>query len=574
MGVKRMGRRSFLAGVASMTGFGIAGCAAGARQGSSTDAPGSTGDRTGSSSGDRTGSSNGDRTGNEGGDRTGNEGGDRRGSGNGLNSAINVIKSKLTLPEPFQIALPVPAQLVARRTADTDYYTIVQSVSRLEIIPGYKTTIWGYNGTFPGPTIVSASGRQTVVNHTNGIPVPTVVHLHGGRTPADQDGYATDYLLPAGMNTPPVIAAMPGMSSMTDSDAKIAKVSRDYIYPMQQRAATLWYHDHRMSFTGASVCKGLAGFHLVHDDEELALPLPGGDRDIPLMICDRAFGSDGEFLYPSLDPRLQSLPGVTEDAKTGVMGDVVLVNGAPWPMLNVGTGRYRFRILNASNARTYQLGLQPGTSTETIPFTQIGTDGGLLAAPIDQPSLVIAPAQRFDVIIDFGAFAVGDEITMINQANEGSVASVMRFKVDHTTADATSIPKTLSKIQAIDPASISTRRQMSFRRGNGGFVINGHPFDPQTSEATVKNGTTELWTIRADFEHPVHVHLANLQVVSRNGGPPGPLDTGWKDTVFLRDNDTVELAVQFNGFAGRYMFHCHNLEHEDMAMMANFQIVD
>lgn len=542
----------FLVATASVTGFGIAGCAAGAKQSSSTN-------------GNDRGFDDGNDGNDGGGDRGGNEDGDR---------FRQVIKSKLALPEPFQVVLPVPEQLVARKTTDTDFFDIVQSVSQQEIIPGYMTTIWGYNGTFPGPTIVSTSGRKTVVNHTNTLSVPTVVHLHGGRTPADQDGYATDYLLPEGMTAAPALTAVPGMGSMDDPDAKITKVSRDYTYPMNQRAATLWYHDHRMGFTGASIFKGLAGFHLVHDDEELALPLPGGDRDIPLMICDRAFDADGEFLYPSVDPTLQSTPGVTEGAMNGVIGDVVLVNGAPWPVLSVGSGRYRFRILNASNARAYQLALQLGSDTATIPFTQIGTDGGLLAAPIDQPNLVIAPGQRFDVIIDFGLFAVGDEITMINQAGEGSVASVMRFTVDRSIVDATSVPGTLSKIQVVDPSSISTRRDMSFRRDKGRFVINDHAFDPQVSEATVRNETTELWTIHANFEHPVHVHIANLQVVSRNGGPPGPFDAGWKDTVFVQDNDTIELAVQFNGFAGRYMFHCHNLEHEDMAMMANFQIVD
>ena len=218
--------------------------------------------------------------------------------------------------------------------------------------------------------------------------------------------------------------------------------------------------------------------------------------------------------------------------------------------------------------------MKPGSGVDTVQFTQIGTDGGLLAAPINQPNIVIAPAQRFDVIIDFGAFNVGDKITMINQADPGSVASVMRFKVDRTISDTTSIPATLSKFQIIDTKSITKRRKMDFRRGDSGWMINGHPFDPQTSEATVKNGTTELWTIHADFEHPVHLHVANMQVVSRNGGPPGPFDAGWKDTVFFRDNDTVELAAKFNGYPGRYMFHCHNLEHEDMAMMANFHIVD
>jgi spore coat protein A, manganese oxidase len=491
-----------------------------------------------------------------------------------LTSGIRTMSSQLTLPAPFQVPLPIPALLAPRATADADYYELAQSVAEMEIIPGFKTPIWGYNGTFPGPTIVSTSGRKTVVTHHNQLPVPTVTHLHGGKTPPDQDGYTTDYLLPATMSAPPAMASTPGMPSMADPDAHVTFVRRDYAYPMQQRAATLWYHDHRMGFTGPSITRGLAGFHIIHDEEERALPLPTADRDIPLMICDRAFAADGSFLYPSVDASLETTPGVSYAAMMGVMGDVVLVNGAPWPVLRVGTARYRFRILNASNARTYQLALQAKSGNAA--FTQIGTDGGLLAAPIRQPDLVIAPAQRFDVVIDFGNFAVGDEITMINQADGGSVGSVMRFIVDRTLTDTTSIPAKLSTVDKIDPASVKTHRTMDFNFDSAAvtWVINGHPFDPQTSDAAVKNGDTELWTISSNAHHPIHIHVANLQVITRNGGPPGPFDAGWKDTVLVGPHDTVQVAARFTAYPGRYMFHCHNLEHEDMAMMANYHIID
>jgi spore coat protein A len=493
-----------------------------------------------------------------------------------LNFGIPTISSQLPLPAPFQVPLPVPVRLTPRKTADTDYYEIVQSVATAEIIPGMKTTVWGYNGTFPGPTIVSTTGRRTVVNHRNELPVPTVVHLHGGQAPAGQDGYTTDYLLPAGMTAAEAGPGMPGMPEMkmADPEAHVTRLSRDYTYPMQQRAATLWYHDHRMGFTGASVNRGLAGFHIVHDDEELALPLPTGDRDIPLMICDRAFAADGSFLYPSLDPTMKKTPGVDFESMKGVMGDVILVNGAPWPALKVGAGRYRFRILNASNARVYELALRTGSGSAA--FTQIGTDGGLLSAPIQQSTLVVAPAQRFDVVIDFGKFKVGEQVTLVNQADTGSVASVMRFTVDHTMNDTTSVPANLSTVDTIDPATVATRRTMDFRYGRGSqsWEINGRGFDPQTSEATVKSGATELWTITSDNHHPVHLHSATMQVVTRNGQPPGPFDQGWKDTVLIGPKNTVQVAVRFTGSPGRYMFHCHNLEHEDMAMMANYRIAD
>jgi spore coat protein A len=485
-----------------------------------------------------------------------------------LNAGLHTIASQLSLPPPFQVPLPIPRTLTPQATVAGDYYDIVQSEASVEIIPGLQTRIWGYNGTFPGPTIVSMRGRQTVVRHRNQLPVPTVVHLHGGQIPADEDGYATDYILPMGMTAAP---AMPGMPGMADPDATVSHVERTYTYPMQQRAATLWYHDHRMGFTGASVYRGLAGFHIVHDDEELSLPLPKGERDIPLMICDRSFAADGSFLYPSIDTTLLSTPGVEPRWFNGVMGDVILVNGAPWPTLTVGAGRYRFRILNAANARTFQLALS--SPAGPVVFTQIGTDGGLLSAPLDHTSLVIGSGQRMDTVIDFGRFKAGDEITLTNQAGTDHTAAVMRFVVGQDLHDTTAVPSSLSTVDGIDLTRPSTRRTMDFRYDSGQWTINGHGFAPHISQATVKGGTTEQWTITSgDGNHPVHLHGADLQVISRDSRPPGAYDAGWKDTVLVGPDESVQLAVRFHTYPGRYMVHCHNLEHEDMAMMANFHV--
>lgn len=200
------------------------------------------------------------------------------------------------------------------------------------------TEIMGYNGIFPGPTIVSRSGRRTVVRHINTLPVPTVTHLHGGHTPPVSDGFPTDLVFPRptdGGSIP--MYAMPGMAYMGKPDplARTSNRIRDYDYPMRQRAATLWYHDHRMGFTAPDVWRGLAGFHIVHDAEEDALPLPRGDRDIPLMITDRSFAADGSLLYPALDHTALRLPGVPDSYMGGVFGDVILVNGTPWPVLDV-----------------------------------------------------------------------------------------------------------------------------------------------------------------------------------------------------------------------------------------------
>ncbi|MEU6848828.1 multicopper oxidase family protein [Actinacidiphila alni] len=488
------------------------------------------------------------------------------------NSDIRTLTSQVELPAQFRTPLPVPERLKPiRQTSDTDYYEIVHSQAKAEILPGLRTPIMGYNGTFPGPTIIQNPARHVVVTHRNALPVPTVVHLHGGTTPYDSDGYPTDFILPAETyGTFPTMPAMPGMGAMDDPDAVTSRLQRDYTYPPQPRAGTLWYHDHRMAFTGASVYRGLAGFHIAHDAEEQALPLPRGARDVPLMIADRAFASDGSFMYPAIDPTMRTTPGVDKPSVNGVMGDVILVNGAPWPEMKVDTARYRFRILNASNARTYRLALQ-GSSQG---FTQIGTDHGLLGAPLHQDTVVIAPAERFDVVIDFSGHKVGDEITLTNQLGSDSTAAVMRFAVARTVKDTSSIPSTLSKTAAITPSASMTRRTMKFTRGGQGeWLINKQPFDPSVSQADVPAGSTELWTIVSDFHHPFHIHNATIQVVARDGGAPGPYDHGWKDTVFVNKGEKVQLAIRFSDLKGRFVFHCHNLEHEDMAMMATFRIV-
>jgi spore coat protein A, manganese oxidase len=488
------------------------------------------------------------------------------------NAGIVMLSSQITLPAQFRSPLPIPGQLKpTRQTADTDYYEIVQSQATAGIIPGLRTPIWGYNGTFPGPTIVQNPGRRVVVTHRNALPVPTVVHLHGGTTPHDSDGYPTDFVLPAASyGSFPLMPAMAGMPAMTDPDAITTRLTRDYTYPPQPRAATLWYHDHRMGFTGPSVYRGLAGFHIARDAEEQALPLPQGTRDVPLMITDRAFAADGSFLYPALDPALRSVPGVAEESMKGVMGDVILVNGAPWPVMKVDTARYRFRILNASNARTYQLALDDPSQGNGL--IQIGTDHGLLAAPFPQDSITISPAQRFDVVIDFSRHKPGDQVTLVNQLGSGSVAAVMRFAVTRATSDNSSIPATLSPAGTITPDPAMTQRTIKFHRGADDWTINGQVFDPGSSQADVPAGSTELWTITSDFHHPFHIHNATAQVVARDGQAPGPSDHGWKDTVFVNQGESVQLAIRFANYQGRYVFHCHNLEHEDMGMMANFRI--
>ncbi|SPL93681.1 Multicopper oxidase [[Actinomadura] parvosata subsp. kistnae] len=451
-----------------------------------------------------------------------------------------LLAGAAALPRPYTVPLPIPeVAKPVRSTGEADFYELTERAAEAELLPGLRTPNWGYGGTFPGPTIRARSGRRTVVKLINQLGEPTVLHLHGGHTPPESDGYPTDLVAPG--------------------------ASREYVFPLEQRAATLWYHDHRMDYTGPQVWRGLAGMFLVGDAEEEALPLPRGERDVPLLICDRSFAADGTLLYPALEGR----PGVREAYMGGVLGDVILVNGAPWPELRVERARYRLRLCNASNARAYEL-------STGGPMVQIGSDGGLLAAPRTVRQLRLAPGERADVVVDFSAYGVGQHVELRNLAGEGPQARVMRFAVERDAKDDSSVPARLSTVEALDPARATVTRDFEFSSGSmhggTGWLINGRPFDAKRMEARPKLGDVEIWRLTSDVAHPVHLHLDQFQVLSVNGErPKGPPE--WKDTVELRDAQTVEIVTRFTDYRGRYVLHCHNLEHEDMAMMAAFEVV-
>jgi FtsP/CotA-like multicopper oxidase with cupredoxin domain len=355
----------------------------------------------------------------------------------------------------------------------------------------------------------------------------------------------------------------------SDPAARVASGSRTHTYPMQQRAAMLWYHDHAMAATAQNVWRGLFGLHLVHDDEEEALGLPSGDRDLPVVICDRSFAADGSLLYPpvTLDHGMAMVPAEFQD---GVLGDVTLVNGVPWPMAEVPAVRHRLRLLNASNARAYRLALWPPPPGGGG-LVQVGSDGGLLETPVAHDALDLSPGERYDVVVDLGRYEPGTAVDLVNELEPG-MRAVMRFRVGRRLPDDSRVPDRLSTVERLDPGAAVVRRSFDFRtRGQRGpWTINAGQFDPARVDAAPTLGAVEVWTFTSDVAHPVHVHLDPFQVVSR--GAPGRLsrqDVGWKDTVAVRPSETVEVAVRFTDYPGRYVVHCHNLEHEDMAMMAN-----
>jgi FtsP/CotA-like multicopper oxidase with cupredoxin domain len=311
--------------------------------------------------------------------------------------------------------------------AGSDYYRITQTPFVGEILPGVRTPLWGYNGMVPGPTIKARRGRQTVVRQVNQLPathptlgyVPwTSTHLHGMPSKPQYDGYASD-------------VSQPGQW-------------KDYVYPNGSDARTLWYHDHGVHHTAENVYMGLFGQYHLGDAAEEALPIPQGRYDVPLTLSDVTFAEDGSLLWD-------------DNSHSGVFGDVVLVNGRPWPTMQVEQRRYRFRVLNASLSRGYTLGLSNGQ-----PFQVIGTDSGLVAAPQSVPQLRIGMAERYEVVIDFSSSGVGEKLQLLNSGvpnvlDYDNTDKVMQFEVTGpaTSTQGNEVPAVLGAppAMAVTPAS-------------------------------------------------------------------------------------------------------------------------
>ena len=443
----------------------------------------------------------------------------------------------------FRVPLPIPPVLAALRVdASGDYYEIAQREGVTEIIPGVRTRIWGYNASFPGPTIRARRGRPTIVTHTNNLGIPTVVHLHGGVTRPESDGFPTDTLSPG--------------------------ETRRYEYSNIGRAATLWYHDHSRAGTGRNLYMGLAGLYLLEDDAEVTGQLPHGRFDIPLIIQDRALTDDGQLDYD-------------HHGHHGATGSIMLVNGAPWPVFEVSARKYRFRILNASNAMDLRLALSPAQ-----PLTQIAVDQGLLPRPVSLRTVALTMGERVEIVIDFSRYAVGSRVVLHNVRGEGPLSRVMRFDVVRAERDDSIVPLVLSEFETLSAAdAVETRTFVFGGRLTLGippavqWLINGEPFDPMRVDATPRFGDIEIWRfvnqgfLGRSMVHPVHTHLAPFQVVRRNGRAPLREEGGWKDTVAVDDGEEVDVAIRWSGYRGRYLLHCHNLEHEDHTMMTRVDVI-
>ncbi|HET9623345.1 MAG TPA: multicopper oxidase domain-containing protein [Kofleriaceae bacterium] len=467
-----------------------------------------------------------------------------------------------TAPDPARRGRQVPLYRVHMREVEA-------SVHR-DLPPA---RFWSYGAGMPGPTLEVRSGEPVAIEWRNDLPtrhflpidhtmcgadasapeVRTVVHVHGAKVPPESDGYPDRWFTPGH--------------------------ARTVHYPNQQDAATLWYHDHAMGIERLNQYAGLFGAYLIRDHVEDELALPDGPHEIPLFIFDRILDEDGQLQYPtSGNP---DTPWVPE-----VYGDTILVNGTYAPRHAVERRAYRFRIVNASNARFLYLSLSSRT-----PMIQIGSDQGLLAAPVKIDKLSLAPAERADVIIDFGPLA-GQHVVLMSQAFELARFEVAAGKpiVDWQP------PSRLRDVPRVPAsAAVKTRSLGIDEYGDPQhgmlMLLDGKRWrDPVTE--TPELDTTEIWELvnYTGDTHPIHLHLVRFQILDRQRldidafryldqrklmGPPIPPEVnerGWKDTVQAHPESITRIIVKFEGYAGRYVWHCHVLEHAANEMMRPFEV--
>jgi blue copper oxidase len=437
------------------------------------------------------------------------------------------------------------------------------------------TRVWRYQGrllkgpsdsltssdSYLGPTFRVRPGQRVRVRFENGLDEDSVVHWHGLDVAQENDGH-------------PRFAVGAGGTRL-------------YEFEVSNRPGTYWYHPHPHERTAAQVYAGLAGLFIVSDGQDQARGLPAAPFELPLVIQDRALGDEGQLVYEA-------------NPMTGFLGDRVLVNGHPGPTLDVRAGTYRLRLLNGSNARIYKLAWSDGS-----PMTVIGSDGGLLAAPVVKPYLMLAPGERAELWADFGRGPGGAEVALESRAFAGGMGMgmgmgrrggdgpangapvpVCRFAI-RGAGERLALPGRLDAPAfrpAGEVANAGEPRRFALSMAMMRWLLNGRPFAMTEVAANerIRRGVTEDWEFAnlggmMAMPHPIHVHGGQFQVVGRAGGAAdtvreGRIDEGWKDTVLVMPGERVRLRVRFAQHAGLFLYHCHILEHEDLGMMRNFLV--
>jgi FtsP/CotA-like multicopper oxidase with cupredoxin domain len=492
------------------------------------------------------------------------------------------------------------------------------TASEVALLDGSPTRVWSYQGetltgdsaalqpvpdSYLGPIIRTHAGQNIRTHFTNEIPDASIIHWHGLHVPAAMDGHPRT----------------------------VIGQGETYVYefPIRNRAGTYWYHPHPHGRTGPQVYQGLAGLFLISDEEEAALGLPTGEQDVPLVIQDRTFDNNNQFVY---------LPNGMPDRMLGFLGNRILVNGQPDYVLSVAAQPYRLRVLNGSNSRIYRLAWEDGT-----PLTVIGSDGGLLEKPAQRDYVTLAPAERVELWADFSGRPVGSELRLRSlpfdstitggmmggngggmmggngggmmggngggmmggngggmMGNRAALASgadfsVLTVRIDQPGHASATLPTTLSQPgfrRVEDAVNPQTPRTFTMSMGRMQWLLNGHTFEMENvaGNETVALNTVEVWEFfnqpggMMSMAHPMHVHGLQFQVIERQPPTdatlkanweqlqPGFVDEGWKDTILVMPGERVRILMAFADYAGLFLYHCHNLEHEDMGMMRNYLV--
>lgn len=429
----------------------------------------------------------------------------------------------------------VKSYTVGGRTID--YYEVDIKPFEQQVYPNLgKTRLVGYDGMAPGPTFMMRKGTEAVVRFINHSDRTNSVHLHGSYSRAPFDGWADD----------------------------VTEVGqyKDYYYPNSQAARTLWYHDHAIEHTAENAYMGQAGFYILHDEEEEAVQgLPQGKYDLPLALTSKRYNKDGTLWSPEANGEDKNL-----------FGDVIHVNGQPWPFHKVEPRKYRLRFLNAAISRSFELYFEPnGAKSGTrANMKVVGSDAGLLTKPIDTTQLDISMAERWEVVFDFSAYK-GQNVTLRSNAKIADVDpylhtdKVMRFMVGNTVTDDTkndNLPATLRNVN-FPPNKATVDHSFEFQRQGSQWKINGVTWadGPESRVlAKPKRGSVERWILKngsGGWTHPIHIHLVDFQVVSRKGGARNSVlpyeAAALKDVVWLNKNEEVEVIARYAPWDGLYM---------------------
>ena len=508
------------------------------------------------------------------------------------------------------------------------YYELTMKEVPLKLHPDYSpTTVWGFDGHVPGPLIQAKYGEPIMVrfhNHLPSVKIPQAfgiaeitTHLHNAHTPSESDGNPVNYFNSINDTGPidPVTGLPVNPQGFKDqhypnvlagfTDPRFITAGKDQAEngDPTEALSSLWYHDHHLDFTAQNVYKGMFGCYNLFDDMDsgdgTGLRLPHGEFDVPIFFNDFLFDSHCQQVFDLFD-------------LDGILGDRFTANGVIQPYFNVKKCRYRFRLYNPGPSRWWEWALWDGS--KYYPFWQICTDGNLLPSAVQVSSVRIAVAERVDVVVDFSKFS-GSRLYFVNRAEQvngrgptGKVLTpgtpVLQINVvGGTVSDDSADPADPKLARPGSPAGVGMKlrdlpdmdfaalnakaakakpRTWRFERGSGGWMVNGKFFDENIIDAAIPMGSEEVWTIQnpgGSWRHPVHIHYEEHRMLTRNGVPVKPntqlngaIDYSRRDVINLQTNDETRLFMRFRDMRGRYVMHCHNVVHEDHAMMIRWDI--